>query len=57
MSAGAQPRVSLLLPNKDNARVLDLVLDRLARHTTYPDVELVAVDDGSSDGSQELLRR
>jgi GT2 family glycosyltransferase len=57
VSGGARPRVSLLLPNKDNARVLDLVLDRLARNTTYEDVELVAVDDGSTDGSQELLRR
>ena len=51
------PRVSLLLPNRNNERVLDLVLERLARHTTYPDVEVVAVDDGSTDGSREILRR
>lgn len=50
-------RVSLLVPNRDNAPVLDLVLERLAAHTTYPDVELVVVDDGSTDGSREILRR
>jgi GT2 family glycosyltransferase len=52
-----RPRVSLLMPNRDNAAVLDLVFDRLARHTTYPDVELVVVDDGSTDESRQILRR
>src|SRR5215208_2475866 len=51
------PPVSLLLPNRNNARVLDLTLERLAEHTTYPDWELVVIDDASNDGSRELLRR
>jgi len=51
-----EPRVSLLMPNRDNAPLLDLVLGRLAQNTTYPDVELVVVDDGSTDGSQAILR-
>jgi GT2 family glycosyltransferase len=55
--ATLQPRVSLLMPNRDNAPVLESVLDRLATHTEYPDVELVVVDDGSTDGSREILRR
>lgn len=50
------PHVSLLMPNRNNVRVLDHVLDRLASNTTYPDVELLVVDDGSTDGSRELLR-
>jgi GT2 family glycosyltransferase len=53
----SQPSVSLLLPNRNNERILDLTLERLAEHTTYPDFELVVVDDDSSDGSREILRR
>jgi glycosyltransferase involved in cell wall biosynthesis len=50
------PRVSLLLPNHDNEHILGHVLDRLAANTTYPDAELVVVDDGSTDASREILR-
>jgi len=49
-------RVSLLLPNYNNERVLGVVLDRLAANTTHPDTELVIVDDGSTDGSPDILR-
>jgi glycosyltransferase involved in cell wall biosynthesis len=52
----SSPRVSLLLPNRNNAPVLDLVLERLATNTQYGNVELVVVDDGSTDGSLEILR-
>jgi len=51
------PSVSLLMPNRDNAPVLDLVLDRLVTNTDYHDVELIVVDDGSTDASVEVLRR
>ena len=53
----SEPRVSMLLPNRDNAPVLDLVLDRLAANTSYENAELLVVDDGSTDGSLEILRR
>jgi glycosyltransferase involved in cell wall biosynthesis len=51
------PRVSLLIPNRNNEPALDLVFERLAVHTTHPDVEVVVVDDGSDDRSLEILRR
>jgi O-antigen biosynthesis protein len=53
----AAPPVSLLMPNRNNAEVLEHVLERLEANTTYGDVELVVVDDDSSDGSREILRR
>ena len=49
--------MSLLLPTYNAAPVLDHVLERLASNTTYPSVELIAVDDGSTDGSGDILRR
>ena len=51
------PRVSLLIPNRNNEPALELVLQRLAENTTYPDFELVCVDDGSDARSLEILRR
>ena len=51
------PRVSLLVPNYNTDRVLAHVLERLAENTTYPDVEVVLVDDGSTDESPGILRR
>ncbi len=52
-----RPPVTLLLPNRNNGRVLDLTLQRLLEHTTYPTFELIVVDDGSSDESRDVLRR
>jgi GT2 family glycosyltransferase len=49
--------VTLLLPNRDNGPVLDMVLMRLAENTSYPNYEVVAVDDESTDGSREILCR
>ncbi len=58
MSTGTpSPRVSLLMPHRNDAPILDHVLERLAANTTYPDVELVVVDDGSTHDSLTILRR
>lgn len=48
------PRVSVLLPVRDAAATLPECLDSLARQTLR-EHEVVAVDDGSLDGSRELL--
>jgi GT2 family glycosyltransferase len=51
------PPVSLILPNRNNGPVLEMTLERIALNTTYPDYELIAVDDDSSDESLDTLRR
>lgn len=48
------PRVSVLLPVRDAGPWLEAALDSLARQS-YTDFEVVAVDDGSGDGSGDLL--
>ena len=50
------PRVCVLLPVNDAAATLPECLASL-RAQTLPDHEVVAVDDGSSDGSAALLER
>jgi glycosyltransferase involved in cell wall biosynthesis len=49
------PRVSVLLPVRDARATLGACLDSLAAQT-LADHEVVAVDDGSRDGSGEYLR-
>ncbi|MDX6667474.1 MAG: hypothetical protein QOK04_854 [Solirubrobacteraceae bacterium] len=41
----------------NNEPILDEFFTKLAAHTTYPNVEVVAVDDGSTDRSRDVLRR
>ncbi len=50
-------KVSLILPNRNNEPVLDLFFETLRRNTTYPDLEVIVVDDGSTDRSVRVLRR
>src|SRR5947207_16020636 len=52
----ATPRVSVLLPVRDAAPWLEASLASLARQT-LADHEVIAVDDGSRDGSGEILDR
>jgi GT2 family glycosyltransferase len=49
--------VSLVVPNMNNGPALDVFFRMLERNTTYPDIEIVVVDDGSTDSSLAVLRR
>lgn len=51
-----RPLVSVLMPVRNADRWLDEALDSLERQT-FEDFEVLAVDDGSTDGSREILRR
>jgi GT2 family glycosyltransferase len=50
------PPVSIVVVNRDGREHLELLLPRLAHATDYPALELVLVDNGSSDGSVEFVR-
>ncbi len=47
--------VSVLLPCYNAAATLDEALESLARQT-FPDFEIIAVDDGSTDGTADILQ-
>lgn len=49
--------VSLVVPNMNNGPALDVFFRTLERNTSYPNIEIVVVDDGSTDASLEVLRR
>lgn len=52
----ARPMVSVLLPVRDGAAHLDEALASMAAQT-LDDFEIIAVDDGSTDETPEILRR
>jgi len=54
--AGTTPRLSVLLPVRDAAPFLEQCIASLRRQT-WQEFEVVAVDDGSKDGSAAMLER
>ncbi len=54
-SGGAEPRVSVVMPVYNEEPTLERIVRRV--RDTAPDVELITVDDGSVDGSREILAR
>ncbi|GGL07663.1 hypothetical protein Sme01_11350 [Sphaerisporangium melleum] len=51
-----RPLVSVIVPNYNYARTLDLCLSALERQT-YPDIEVIVVDDRSTDDSVQIAHR
>lgn len=54
--SGSKPRVSVVIPNYNCARFLPETLESVFTQTCQ-DIEVIVVDDGSTDGSQALLER
>lgn len=48
-------KVSILIPNYNHARFLSRSIQS-ALDQTYPDIEIIIVDDGSNDGSVEIIK-
>lgn len=55
MSAAASPLVSVVVPVKDSIRTIEACL-RSIRAQTYPAVELIVIDNFSTDGTWEVAR-
>nr|WP_246732888.1 glycosyltransferase family 2 protein [Methylobacterium sp. BTF04] len=49
------PRVSVVIPTRDRAELLEVVLEGLFRATDYPDIEVVVVDNGSVEPRTRTL--
>ena len=55
MMTGAAPRVSVVMPIYNGAEFLAPSIDSVLAQT-IPDFELILVDDGSTDGTAEIIR-
>ena len=54
-SRGAQDKVSVIIPSKDNADVLRKCMETLVRYTDYSCYELIIVDNGSSPEQKKCI--
>lgn len=53
--AASEDLVTVLVPARDEERSIGAALDSVVRQT-YPHLQVVVVDDGSSDGTAEIVR-
>ncbi|MHA1371852.1 MAG: glycosyltransferase family 2 protein [Promethearchaeota archaeon] len=50
----SKTKISIVIPMYNEARSIGFVLDRIPK---FPNYEVIVVDDGSTDGSREVVRR
>ncbi len=50
------PMISIILPIFNGARFIEVAIDNILSQN-YPDIEIIAVDDGSTDQSLDILNR
>ncbi len=53
-TSGRTPRVSVLVPARNEIRGITACIESLL-HQSHPDIELIVLDDGSTDGTTEAL--
>jgi GT2 family glycosyltransferase len=49
------PRVSLIIPTRDNAALLETCINSIRAHTRYPDYEILIIDNGSIEEATKRL--
>jgi GT2 family glycosyltransferase len=53
--AEVHPRVSIVIVSYDNRELTRACIDSVLRNAMHPNVEVIVVDNGSTDGSAEML--
>lgn len=52
-----QPLVSVIIPSKDNLKCVTQCIESLRAHTRYPNIEVILVDNGSSDENRRKIEK
>ena len=57
MNNSVKTRVSIIVPGQNEGENFADTIDSILSNTTYPDIEVIAVDDGSIDGSGRRVKK
>jgi glycosyltransferase involved in cell wall biosynthesis len=51
-----KPRLTVVMPVRNEERTLRTIVERVLSSTDLVEIELIIVDDGSTDGSRAVIR-